>query len=585
MNVDNTNLNSKPEGCDLCSKSFNSEEQRNQHLQSKNHLSKQAKLDTKGKAVNKASQKKHPKSSKQAKRRKKGEAVNKASQEEPDFSNWSSKPLWSKKHLTIFEDIRSQVRVMAQGKDEAKRLLRLRDFAPLPYHKQPANWNLTCVAKEMQKGLNEKNVEELWGMQEDLQVDFQKLFNQRWNGWQQKMGDWLRVNNDWRVFSSSAFPPSPGDPDASAYGAQFPPSPETAATTIIEKLLQDNAKECNVTTTSYGNLVAGTKAMTLEFEAAKVVSATKTANDDTSEDLRKLQVDWQVQIEKLGEEQATWKKRVAMTAVELASSDFVDGSKFRDAKPRTKTDKAGRKGESELEKELGKAGISKDKFMTEKEQKIELPGVERKKVPTPDILFHDPVEINGRIVKWIDAKKCLLLPGVSAAKEEKNKVEQMAKYTKKFGPGAILWLKSGFCESIVDIMGPDVAHFTIEPLTKFGQSSDQVVGKSEPASRMGQVPLGTGLVPPQVAPIEPLTKSDRNSISAEGQHLGAPRISGQSGPVQVTYLWTPRREEKAGMDGATAAQPPRAKKNEMAADAAEKRMRDEKVTGAEGEIS
>ena len=52
------------------------------------------------------------------------------------------------------------------------------------------------------------------------------------------------------------------------------------------------------------------------------------------------------------------------------------------------------------------------------------------------------------------------------------------------------------------------------------------------------------------------------------------------------YLqWTPRREEKAGMDGATAAQPPRAKKNEMAADAAEKRMRDEKVTGAEGEIS
>jgi hypothetical protein len=43
-------------------------------------------------------------------------------------------------------------------------------------------------------------------------------------------------------------------------------------------------------------------------------------------------------------------------------------------------------------------------FMTESELNAEMRAGSRPRGPTPDVLFLRPTRINGRLVKWIDAK-------------------------------------------------------------------------------------------------------------------------------------------------------------------------------------
>jgi hypothetical protein len=58
---------------------------------------------------------------------------------------------------------------------------------------------------------------------------------------------------------------------------------------------------------------------------------------------------------------------------------------------------------------------------------------------TPDILFLDPVNINGARVHWIDFKDYV---GTNVGFLYKSNVEQAAKYNNQWGPGAMCYRKS-----------------------------------------------------------------------------------------------------------------------------------------------
>jgi hypothetical protein len=65
-------------------------------------------------------------------------------------------------------------------------------------------------------------------------------------------------------------------------------------------------------------------------------------------------------------------------------------------------------------------------------------------------------------VNWIDAKHALHIPGVSLEQMIERVRKQSLKYVERFGPGAILWTKCGFCEDIVAASHKDVMHFRTE---------------------------------------------------------------------------------------------------------------------------
>ncbi|GIQ82568.1 protein of unknown function with TPD sequence-motif [Kipferlia bialata] len=67
---------------------------------------------------------------------------------------------------------------------------------------------------------------------------------------------------------------------------------------------------------------------------------------------------------------------------------------------------------------------------------------------TPDLLLLDPVTINGHPVHWVDAK-CFY--GADLPLPKKSAQKQAARYTKHFGPGAIVYMR-GFCDAL-DVPG------------------------------------------------------------------------------------------------------------------------------------
>jgi hypothetical protein len=66
---------------------------------------------------------------------------------------------------------------------------------------------------------------------------------------------------------------------------------------------------------------------------------------------------------------------------------------------------------------------------------------------TPDFLFDPPLVIHGKVIRWIEVKNSLCIPDVSFDSQSEIKV-QAQKYVKRFGPGAIVWTKCGFAESL-----------------------------------------------------------------------------------------------------------------------------------------
>jgi hypothetical protein len=65
-------------------------------------------------------------------------------------------------------------------------------------------------------------------------------------------------------------------------------------------------------------------------------------------------------------------------------------------------------------------------------------------VATPDILFEQPIEINGQCTNWIDAKNFY---GADLSMLKKRSIKQMDRYVKRWGAGAVVFSK-GHCQAL-----------------------------------------------------------------------------------------------------------------------------------------
>jgi hypothetical protein len=149
------------------------------------------------------------------------------------------------------------------------------------------------------------------------------------------------------------------------------------------------------------------------------------------------------------------RKLIVSTVSEL--KDYIEGHLRPNSLSRTMTDTAGRRGESKLENALQEAHVDPSTYKTE-DQQLEDPEFEMGTC-TPDVLFNDPIMIHGRKVKWIECKNKLLIPGLSTGSECNCYDKQIARYTEKYGPGAVFW-GHGFSSGI-QVRHELVGHFTI----------------------------------------------------------------------------------------------------------------------------
>ena len=155
------------------------------------------------------------------------------------------------------------------------------------------------------------------------------------------------------------------------------------------------------------------------------------------------------------------RRRWAEEACKAVGDDFISGNRLPSSHGSAVSDRAGEAGETELIKALERAGVARSEYLVErelveKEFRTGNPGARA----TPDVKFHSPIKIGGRKVGWIDAKRKLLIPGVSSDRELTSFDEQVERYTARYGPGAILWAGKGFCASMLD-RNPSVAHFAL----------------------------------------------------------------------------------------------------------------------------
>jgi len=94
-----------------------------------------------------------------------------------------------------------------------------------------------------------------------------------------------------------------------------------------------------------------------------------------------------------------------------------------------------------------------------KEQKQDL----GRPVRTPDILFLDHVEINGKPVAWIDAKHFY---GADVDFQRKKMAKQMARYIEEWGSGAVVY-RHGFSANLF-MVGCTLLDANVLDLTKLG---------------------------------------------------------------------------------------------------------------------
>lgn len=93
-------------------------------------------------------------------------------------------------------------------------------------------------------------------------------------------------------------------------------------------------------------------------------------------------------------------------------------------------------------------------FITESELHAEMKKGARVRGPTPDVLFLRPVSINGRLVKWIDAKMYYASATYANNKKIPNgKLKSMAqRYNNSFGGQGGFVFGQGFCASLQDVV-------------------------------------------------------------------------------------------------------------------------------------
>lgn len=210
---------------------------------------------------------------------------------------------------------------------------------------------------------------------------------------------------------------------------------------IIERL-RDLADDLNVTTTDLGRALAGYSNVSTAIDERNRNTLDVTHLPDTDDcDNRRL---------------------IAKATVVCSHDDYITGytCKSRDTghvveaqEHARRLDDRSRRGENRLEEDLRKAGYPPNSYKTE--EQLTKDGEPE---ATPDVLFNEPQTIRGKRVKWIDAKNACDIPGVTPERVMEALRRQVEKYVERFGPGAILWTKCGFCKDVLSgVKG--VSHF------------------------------------------------------------------------------------------------------------------------------
>lgn len=103
---------------------------------------------------------------------------------------------------------------------------------------------------------------------------------------------------------------------------------------------------------------------------------------------------------------------------------------------------AGASTESLLVQELLRAGLRRADFFTEDQlRSAQKQTFGKTCLPTPDVLFRRPVVLSTGMspVRWIDAKDVVVLPGCTMNVRIHKFREQMERYTRFYGKGAVVW--------------------------------------------------------------------------------------------------------------------------------------------------
>lgn len=113
--------------------------------------------------------------------------------------------------------------------------------------------------------------------------------------------------------------------------------------------------------------------------------------------------------------------------------------------------------EEALESYLNSAFMQQPKeriFITESKMRVEMNKGARARGPTPDIVFLRPVTINGRLVKWIDAKMYYASATYAKNRQIPNgKLKGIAdRYNDFYGSQGAFVFGQGFCASLEDIV-------------------------------------------------------------------------------------------------------------------------------------
>jgi hypothetical protein len=113
--------------------------------------------------------------------------------------------------------------------------------------------------------------------------------------------------------------------------------------------------------------------------------------------------------------------------------------------------------EEALESYLNSAFMQQPKeriFITESKMRVEMNKGARARGPTPDIVFLRPVAINGRLVKWIDAKMYYASATYAKNRQIPNgKLKGIAdRYNDFYGSQGAFVFGQGFCASLEDIV-------------------------------------------------------------------------------------------------------------------------------------
>jgi len=111
---------------------------------------------------------------------------------------------------------------------------------------------------------------------------------------------------------------------------------------------------------------------------------------------------------------------------------------------------AGTSTEDLLVRELLRAGLQRRDFLTEDQLRdTQQQTYGSNFLPTPDVLFRRPVVISAgmRPVRWIDAKDVVIMPGCTMHVRIRKFREQLEKYTRFYGEGAVVW-RHGWAASL-----------------------------------------------------------------------------------------------------------------------------------------